>query len=134
MKLFKDIEFKEHHSIENAIIGTITLTNGFDAVLLANVKTNDKEEAKSDLKGDVIKKGDKTISENYQFEIYQNELNDDDAFEIELGKYSLSNVTPEEIDKYLTKLQELGHEKYRSEMMQAKRDRFFNKLKQYVEK
>jgi len=134
MKLFKDIEFKDHPSIENATIGTITLTNGFDAVLIAHVKNEKTGKIDKKLNGEVVFKKNKKISENYQFEIYQNDLNDDDLFEIEDGIYSLSNLTPEKINEYLVSIQELGHEEYSLRIKQRKRDNFFKKFENYIDK
>ena len=134
MKLFKDIEFKDHPSIENATIGTITLTNGFDAVLIAHVKNEKTGKIDKKINGEVVFKKNKKISENYQFEIYQNDLNDDDLFEIEDGIYSLSNLTPEKINEYLVSIQELGHEEYSLRIKQRKRDNFFKKFENYIDK
>jgi hypothetical protein len=134
MKLFKDIEFKDHPSIENATIGTITLTNGFDAVLIAHVKNEKTGKIDKKLNGEVLFKKNKKISENYQFEIYQNDLNDDDSFEIEDGIHSLSNLTPEKINEYLVSIQELGHEEYSLRIKQRKRDNFFKKFENYIDK
>jgi hypothetical protein len=134
MKLFKDIEFKDHPSIENATIGTITLTNGFDAVLIAHVKNEKTGKIDKKLNGEVVFKKNKKISENYQFEIYQNDLNDDDSFEIEDGIHSLSNLTPEKINEYLVSIQELGHEEYSLRIKQRKRDNFFKKFENYIDK
>ena len=134
MKLFKDIEFKDHPSIENATIGTITLTNGFDAVLIAHVKNEKTGKIDEKINGEVVFKKNKKISENYQFEIYQNDLNDDDSFEIEDGIHSLSNLTPEKINEYLVSIQELGHEEYSLRIKQRKRDNFFKKFENYIDK
>jgi len=134
MKLFKDIEFKDHPSIENATIGTITLTNGFDAVLIAHVKNEKTGKIDKKINGEVVFKKNKKISENYQFEIYQNDLNDDDSFEIEDGIHSLSNLTPEKINEYLVSIQELGHEEYSLRIKQRKRDNFFKKFENYIDK
>ena len=103
-------------------------------VLIAHVKNEKTGKIDKKLNGEVVFKKNKKISENYQFEIYQNDLNDDDLFEIEDGIYSLSNLTPEKINEYLVSMQKLGHEEYSFKIKQRKRDNFFKKFENYIDK